>query len=73
MNKSEELTSPVDFGSDGEPEIRLAWTWLHRAYLSAYRNGCNYQFSVPANDQDIDILNREIVVAMIAYAREQKR
>jgi len=73
MNNSEELTSPADPGADGEPEVRTAWTWLHRAYLSAYRNGCNYQFSVPANDQDIDILNREIVVAMIAYAREQKR
>ena len=73
MNNSEESASPADLESDGEPEIRTAWTWLHRAYLSAYRNGCNYQFSVPANDQDIDILNREIVVAMIAYAREQKR
>lgn len=73
MNNSQELTFSADFRSDSDPEVRTAWTWLHRAYLSAYRNGCNYQFTVPANDQDIDILNREIVVAMIAYAKEQKR
>ncbi|HUI35537.1 MAG TPA: hypothetical protein VLX67_08425 [Stellaceae bacterium] len=73
MNNSEELTSLATLASDGEPEVDTAWTWLHRAYLNAYRSGCNYQFSVPANDQDIDILNREIVVAMIAYAKEQKR
>ena len=73
MNNSEELTLPAALESDDEPEIRMAWTWLRQAYLSAYRHGCNYQFTVPANDQDIDILNREIVVAMIAYAKEQKR
>ena len=55
-----------------EPEFRRAATWLRRAYLSAYRRGCNYQFTIPANDQDIDILNREIVDAMIAYAKQLK-
>jgi hypothetical protein len=73
MNNSEALTSSADLKSDSDLEVLTAWTWLRRAYLSAYRNGCNYQFTVPANDQDIDILNREIVVAMIAYAKEQKR
>jgi hypothetical protein len=73
MSISEDLNSPTVLESDGEPEMSLAATWLRRAYLSAYRRGCNDQFSVPANDQDIDILNREIVVAMIAYAKEQKR
>ena len=72
MKKLEELTAPSLVVSASELEVRTAWAWLHRAYLSAYRNGCNYQFTVPANDQDIDILNQEIVVAMIAYAKERQ-
>jgi hypothetical protein len=72
MSISEELDLLVVPETDGAPEMRLAATWLRRAYLSAYRRGCNYQFTVPANDQDIDTLNREIFVAMIAYAKDQK-
>ncbi|HXP02516.1 MAG TPA: hypothetical protein VN808_00235 [Stellaceae bacterium] len=72
MNISEELSLLSALESNGEPEVHTAWTWLRHAYLSAYRRGCNYQFTVPANDQDIDILNREIVVAMIAYAKQEK-
>jgi hypothetical protein len=30
----------------------------------------NYRFSIPANDQDIDILTREIVVPVTSYASE---
>lgn len=71
MKNLEELSEPPVVVSASE-EVHTAWTWLRRAYLSAYRNGCNYQFTVPANDQDIDILNREIVVAMIAYAKERQ-
>jgi hypothetical protein len=71
MSMSEELSLLSDLEAKGEPELYLALTWLRRAYLSAYRQGCNYQFTVPANDQDIDILNREIVMAMVAYAKEQ--
>jgi hypothetical protein len=68
MSISEELDLLVVPETDGAPEMRLAATWLRRAY----RRGCNYQFTVPANDQDIDTLNREIFVAMIAYAKDQK-
>jgi hypothetical protein len=73
MSISQELSLLSALESDGEPEVRSAATWLRQAYLSAYRRGCNYQFTVPANDQDIDILNREIVVAMIAYAKQKRR
>jgi hypothetical protein len=38
-----------------------------------HRPGCNYQFTVPSNDRDFDILNREIVLAMVAYAKENSR
>lgn len=64
---------PAVAKADAQLEARLALTWLRRAYSSAYRRGCNYQFTVPANDQDLDILNREIVEAMIAFAKAQKR
>ena len=73
MEPSKELTPLATQASAGVSDVDAAWNWLHRAYLRAYRRGCNYQFTVPANDQDIDILNREIVVAMVAYAKEQKR
>jgi hypothetical protein len=72
MSISEGSDTTAVFEADA-PEARLALTWLHRAYSSAYRRGCNYQFTVPARDQDLDILNREIVEAMIAYAKEQRR
>jgi len=59
----------LDFPS----QTKTAATWLHRAYLNAYRKGCSYQFSVPANDRDIEILNQEIVAAMVEHAKEQIR
>jgi hypothetical protein len=73
MNISQELSSPAVPEAEGEPAVRLASAWLRRAYLSAYRRGCNYQFTVPTNDQDLDILNREIEMAMVAYAKENPR
>jgi hypothetical protein len=73
MSISKELSPLAVPEGDRSPDVRLASAWLRRAYLSAYRRGCNYQFTVPANDQDLDILNREIVMAMVAYAREQRR
>jgi hypothetical protein len=59
----------LDFPS----QTKAAATWLHQAYLNAYRKGCSYQFTVPANDRDIEILNQEIVAAMVEHAKEQIR
>jgi hypothetical protein len=58
---------------DFPPQAKSAATWLHRAYLNAYRKGCSYQFTVPADDRDIEILNQEIVAAMVEHAKEQLR
>ena len=73
MRIAEELASLAMLEVAQQPELRDAAAWLGSAYQSAYRRGCNYQFSIPANDQDIDILNREIVLAMVAYAKQQQR
>jgi hypothetical protein len=73
MNISQGSSRAAASEGDAQPEASLALTWLRRAYSSAYRRGCNYQFTVPARDQDLDILNREIVEAMIAFAEERRQ
>jgi hypothetical protein len=60
--KLTERTSPV----------AKAESLLKNAYQRAYQRGCSFQFTVPAIDQDVAVLNQEIITAMMMMCSENR-